>query len=371
MQGFVSSAFPSLSLSKSVLTSTFFPSSVESLLLAVDEVNSSSSSPLLLTSCLLPTSTEMISQISTLSLSQIAPALAVIDPLVPQLPEGPSARSAESDLYGYSSFARLATAVSLILSSDRSLLRSNLTWIRVLSTYNLFASDELALPGSSKHVFGSEVVRGELEGIVKSGDALRSYALSSMAGSLEVGWHQASISAIGSGKTEGKDGACALLGELVEAAREGEDIYASRVLRDLLAGVLQYSGAGVAEAEGWLMFGRTLQDKGELLSFDLCSMILDATRLILLLSSSPSSPSLPRYRLRRQGSLPRVSSDGSIPKRARRRPRRVQGLSRQHQRTSIPSSPRRYSASSRLDSHLPPSTTNSHAHADPSGVDDE
>lgn len=243
----------------------------------------------------------MVSHITTLSLSKIAPALAVIDPLVPQLPEGSPARSSESDLYGYSSFARLATAVSLILSSDRFLLRSSPIWIRVISTYNLFASDELALPGSSKHVFGAEIARGELEAIVKTGDALRSYALSSTAGSLEVGWHQASIAAVASGKLEGKDGVCTLLGELVEAAREGEDIYASRVLRDLLAGVLQYSGAGVAEAEAWLMFGRTLQDKGESFSSlrllrrrdEADSILVPVPPSSLQLPKSPSPSSTP------------------------------------------------------------------------------
>ena len=211
---------------------------------------------------LLPTSAEMVAQLSTLCLAQTEPALAVVDPLVPQLPEGTRVRSSVSDMHGYSAFARLATAVSLAISTDRSLLQSDPTWVRVLSTYNVFSADELAFPGSSKHVFGPEIDRAELEAIVHTCDSLRSYALSSLVGSLQDGWHQASIAAISKGTLESRDGVCALLGELVQAASSGEDVYASRVLRDLLAGVLRYTGAGVAEAEAWLMYGRTLQDKG-------------------------------------------------------------------------------------------------------------
>jgi hypothetical protein len=53
-----------------------------------------------------------------------------------------------------------------------------------------------------------------------------------------------------------------LLGDLVNGSKEG-DIHASRALRDLLEGVLQYSAASAEDAEKWLMFGRTLQDKGK------------------------------------------------------------------------------------------------------------
>ncbi|CED83880.1 Predicted E3 ubiquitin ligase [Phaffia rhodozyma] len=213
---------------------------------------------------LLPPASTIVDQLNSISVRQLPPALAVIDPLVPQLSEDeiqPSVDRVPTDSAGFGSFARLATTLIACFAADRSLLRQDPSWLRILTTFGIFASDEVALPRSSAHVFGERVSKDVLGAIVLSTDSLRSYALSSLSSSIEPVWYGAATSALTTGKIDSEDKLVFLLAGLLGVAKSEEDIYAARVLRDLLAGVLFYSGANAEDAEKWLMFGRTLQDK--------------------------------------------------------------------------------------------------------------
>ena len=216
----------------------------------------------------LPSSVEIIAQLKELAKNAVPPALAVMDPLVPQNTEGPArARKAETDVFGLSSSARLAAVALAALSADRTLLKKDPSWLYFLSTFSILAADELALPGSADHIFAASVAPADLERFVQVADGLRSYALTTLASTLDLGWHQSTIAAIQKTATPA-DGLASVLAALVKDVQGAGAVYPSRVLRDLLAGVLHTTGAGSAEAEKWVAYGRTMQDKGR--SFDAC-----------------------------------------------------------------------------------------------------
>lgn len=210
----------------------------------------------------LPSSVEVIAQIKELTKNPVPPALAVMDPLVPQTTEVPARmRKAETDVFGLSSFARLAAVALASLSADRTLLKKDPSWLYFLSTLSLLAADELALPGSADHIFSASVAPADLERFVQVADGLRSYGLSTLASTLDLAWHQTVITAIQKAATPA-DGLATVLATLVKDVQGADAVYPSRVLRDILAGVLHTTGAGSAEAEKWVAYGRTMQDKG-------------------------------------------------------------------------------------------------------------
>lgn len=192
----------------------------------------------------------------------LPPALAVNDALVSQVTEGPSrAKTAQTDAFGLSSFARLASVALAALSADRTLLKDDPSWLYFLSTFSLIAADELALPGSANHIFAPTVSASDLERFVSVADGLRSYGVSTLTGSLDPSWHQTTIAGLQKGSSAG-DPLSTVLASLVKDVQGDDAIYSSRVLRDLLATVLHAIGAGPSEAEKWVAYGRTLQDKG-------------------------------------------------------------------------------------------------------------
>lgn len=212
----------------------------------------------------LPSSADISARLRDLTRNAIPPALAVSDPLVPQTTGGPSrAQKALTDVYGLSSVARLAAVALASVSADRTLLKKDPSWLYFLSTFSLLAADELALPGAADQVFGSSVSSADLERFVQVADGLRSYALTSLASSLDLSWHQAAVASLQKGAPS-TDGLASVFASLVQDVQGANSVYPSRVLRDLLAGVLHSTGAGTSEAEKWVTYGRAMQDKGAL-----------------------------------------------------------------------------------------------------------
>jgi hypothetical protein len=213
---------------------------------------------------ILPTLDAVLSLLRASSTISISPALAVTDPLVPQTLTDPSPRSSHTptDSNGLTTLARQLAAIIAYISRDRSFIRDDPSWLWPFSYLSLVTTDELSVSRSSSHVFGLSISKDHLQSILQDCDSHRSYALSALASSLDSKWHVETIGAIGGGKASAAGGLTALLGDLVDGSKEG-DIHASRALRDLLEGVLQYSAASAEDAEKWLMFGRTLQDKGK------------------------------------------------------------------------------------------------------------
>lgn len=217
-----------------------------------------------------PSSSDLNSALAAICAHPTPPVLAVLDPLVPQVLSEEDGELApvdcEHDAYGLSSFARLATFAILVLSEDRGSLRKEPSWLRIISTLGIFAEDRLAFPEASGQVFGSPTTRVQLEEIVRTTDSLRSYALSALAAELDSSWHTSTLAALAKPETASSvtdGGLGALVAGLVQASSLGEDIYASRVLRDLLRGILLYSSASAEDCEKWLMYARTQQTKGE------------------------------------------------------------------------------------------------------------
>lgn len=210
----------------------------------------------------LPSSSDITAGLKLVTRNPLPPALAVNDALVSQNTEGPPrAKTAQTDAFGLSSFARLASVALAALSADRTLLKDDPSWLYFLSTFSLIAADELALPGSANHIFAPTVSASDLERFVSVADGLRSYGVSTLAGSLDSSWHQTTIAGLQKGSSAG-DPLSTVLASLVKDVQGDDAIYSSRVLRDLLATVLHATGAGPSEAEKWVAYGRTLQDKG-------------------------------------------------------------------------------------------------------------
>ncbi|GAA5836983.1 hypothetical protein JCM11251_004464 [Rhodosporidiobolus azoricus] len=228
--------------------------------------------------------------------------LSILDPLVPSAePSSSSTNEPETDDASLSSYTRVLVALLELAARDHSVLRrSSSSW--VLPHLLLLAqstSDELLATSSPSRpaacgLLGCNPPFEVVERVSSAAEGASSYLLSSLANTLETGWHVAAVVHLRNKDTASPaweaDPLLATLDALFRAARggdEGKRVQAARGVRTVLSAILRYSdeAEGVQDAERWLALAQNMPTAPTL-----ASAILSAIKPVLL-----ETPRFTRY----------------------------------------------------------------------------
>lgn len=213
-----------------------------------------------------PKKSELDAMLDLLPSTPVDTSLAVIDPLALQSfsdGESISEKTNLMDSSGYTVFVRVAIAMLLYLSEDRSAARSNIWILRHLHSLAQYSNDLLKAPFAENPVFASSISHETLGEIASKVQQLSAYLLSP---TMEEGWLLNAVPLLSEGKAGLEtDGILQLLGELIRDPRGKDSIREARVLHTLLQQILAI--ATKSEAEQFILLARRIEKTGKLQSF--------------------------------------------------------------------------------------------------------
>ncbi|KAI0790522.1 hypothetical protein C8Q75DRAFT_762281 [Abortiporus biennis] len=227
----------------------------------------------------------------------VDPSLAVIDILVPLGPdeEDMSTGKFSYDKEGFSTYARVCTALLTYLSEDRQAAKDNVWALRHFLALAQFAEDLLNLPSNENPVFAIEVPKNILRDIKAKAQQIATYLL---APATDESWLSKTIALIGDQKMPpATDGVAVMLYELISGPQAKDSVRGARILHVVLQHIL--SSAGKQEAEQLLLLARKLEAKAPLTAL---AIILCVTRY------APEPQRLDRYRNELAANLTGISA---------------------------------------------------------------
>lgn len=193
----------------------------------------------------------------------VDPTLAVLDILVPET-EVESYPVRSFDRWGYSSYSRLAWALTLLASSDRFLVKDNL-WILEHSLMLLQLSEQYKLAPNAKTVsFGRSFSHQQLEGITEKVRRVSTYIFSAIG--IGEAWNKSIVEAIQSNSQSFIMGTLQhLIADLFQSYRRIDNTQCSLIIRTILNNVLR--SATSSEIDLWLRFSRSIRKSSMVLIF--------------------------------------------------------------------------------------------------------
>lgn len=219
---------------------------------------------------ILPTTYRLDSKLSSLRSTPAHPILSITQSLIPPTSAFPSSTprssAASFDSKGFSSYARLVSALLHTFTSDLYKAKSNTWALKHFIALAAYAEESLQLPTIEGEVFRTGLDKEVLEGLRERAKMMQAYLLvppSDMAGG---SWHARVVKAampIAEGKgrvIKSQDGIEELLLSLLEEGREEDTYRISRVLFEVLNHVLV--DASKDEAEQWMTLARRLERTG-------------------------------------------------------------------------------------------------------------
>ncbi|KAG6901384.1 hypothetical protein C0995_012648 [Termitomyces sp. Mi166 len=234
-----------------------------------------------------PSAREIDEALSQLPTDPIHPSLAVITPLIP-----PSSSSEESgptnggfDKRGFSSYARVVSALLHVFIHDRQIARHNLWAVRHLLALGIYARDFVSVPGARDgRVFGDEAIHAGLEMLVGRVEQVVTYVLTTAS---EEGWRGAALDAVlGEEKDNHKSGPLTpFLVRTIRQARGEDCVRDTRILRSVLQHV--FYDVEREEADRWVGFARKIEGSAPETSM---AIVYAVTNF------APEPPRLDRYR---------------------------------------------------------------------------
>lgn len=272
--------------------------------------------PSSLHSDILPTVHQLDIKLSSLRSTPAHPILAITQSLVPP-PSTFSSPTLESgstsfDSIGFSSYARLVSALLQTFTSDLYKARSNIWALKHFIALATYAEESIQLPVIESEVFRTGLDKEVLEGLRERAKMMQAYLLVPPSDTAGGSWHVKVVKAalpVAEGKgwvTTSQDGIEDLLLSLVEDGKKEDTYRTSRVLLEVLKHVLV--DAGKADTEQWMMLARRLERGGRshLLSmrpseipFTQCGLVAPQTSLAIvhaIARQGSEPPLLARYR---------------------------------------------------------------------------
>ena len=216
---------------------------------------------------ILPSTTAFDQLQKSLDLASPAPALSILDSLIPSHSPAVYSESYDSlpDAAGFTSYVRCVVAILEIAARDHAWARKSVWLLPHLLLVADAARDELAISGSSPGLFDKSVRSDTLDRLVTASDGLVSYILSSVANDLPANWHTSTVSQLRSKvPVESSETLLGVLDGLGRLGRETGGVYARRAFCKVVHTTLRYTEGSVVDAERWLAFAQNL---GEGLSF--------------------------------------------------------------------------------------------------------
>ncbi|KIJ37270.1 hypothetical protein M422DRAFT_33818 [Sphaerobolus stellatus SS14] len=270
---------------KELVTETYTRVSPVAILLSLSHLGPSTSAL-----DILPTPEEFRALLNATSTNPLDPTLAVIEPLVPSAPVDVdrSAWNTRFDSTGYSPYARAATGLLHVLTTDRQLARANLWALQYVLTLALFASEAIQVPNAENPVFSkvTRTMEQSLKQITRNVQKVAAFLLSS-AGNADA-WHKnivTALSARGKGLAVQLDGVGEFIRTVFEWAKEGDSVRDSLVLHTVLQHVLPNTSK--EEADGWIELAREIEGSAHQTSLAVALAVAEF---------APEPPRLDRYR---------------------------------------------------------------------------
>ncbi|KAG6877121.1 hypothetical protein C0993_010124 [Termitomyces sp. T159_Od127] len=220
-----------------------------------------------------PSAREIEQALCHLSPDPIHPSLAVVTPLIPPSSafvstssESVSRNANETDFdkRGFSSYARIVSALLHVFIEDRQVAKQNLWALRHFLALELYAQDFISVPGAWGRVFAAEAIHARLEMMVAKVEQIATYVLTS---STSEGWREAALAAVmGSGSQPSSSSSSqvatsgplsAFLVDTIQRARDSDRSRETRILRNVLQHV--FYDVDEEEADRWLVLARKIE----------------------------------------------------------------------------------------------------------------
>jgi len=206
-----------------------------------------------------PSRDDIDAMLNDLSPDPIDASLAVTEPLVPP----PSAFKGTRfplqtyDSRGFSSYARVVSALLQVFIEERQSAKENMWALRHFLALALYTGDFLQIPSVQSPVFEHKALTTSLTDLVSKAQQLATYLLTS---SSDDGWLLSAITALIDNKSA--DGFQALpkfLIDLIRHTASVDTIRECRILRTVLQHVLDVDKA---QADLWILFARKIEKTG-------------------------------------------------------------------------------------------------------------
>lgn len=213
---------------------------------------------------LFPSQEALDDLLQTLPPDPLDPSLAVVDPLVPPASHF-SRRITEATKYdsqGCSAYARVIGALLKVVTTERSLLRTNLWLLRHFILLSLAASDQRMVRAAKSSYFALDVSEDLLRTIENGAKTLTSFGLADI-GEGGSAWHAEIVRAFTT-KTALKvedGGLASFVLSVLSAARKEDTVRDTRVLYIVLQHVL--NDAETSDAEKWLSLSRKIEKQSK------------------------------------------------------------------------------------------------------------
>jgi hypothetical protein len=209
---------------------------------------------------LLPSRQRMDGLLDELPSDALHSSLAVDDLLVPATSsDSESDAKYDYDFTGLSSYARVASVLAQIMTSDRQLAKQQAWGLRHVLALSVYAGDWLQVHGPNSPTFAVSTDSVFVKELLTRCQHVVAYLL---AGAYESAWHSAVVATV-SGKTAAYNGNG--IGQFVvdelNHAQGNDSVRDIRSLRSVLEYVLR--GAEQTELEQWLTLARTLEKTGK------------------------------------------------------------------------------------------------------------
>ncbi|KAM6492444.1 hypothetical protein JOM56_012168 [Amanita muscaria] len=220
---------------------------------------------------LLPSAEEFDFMLRGLSQTAIHPSLAIIDPLIAPVVE-PEAESPDSDVWGYSSYARAVSAVIWLLSENRRAAKLHVWALKHILSFTVYAADFKSYPAGHSPLFSSEAIGTRLDTLLTKAAYVTTYLLNL---SSEDTWRTKCLDALlkNVALDESSDTISNFLANLVAEASVHDTSQATRVLKMVLQHVL--GDVGRDEADRWFAFARRLENDAPQTCMALISAIVE------------------------------------------------------------------------------------------------
>ncbi|KAG6811117.1 hypothetical protein H0H92_008917 [Tricholoma furcatifolium] len=202
-----------------------------------------------------PSIQELDKSLEQLSPDPIHPSLAVLNPLIPPSSTFTESKTANTfDRRGFSSYARVISALLQVFVEDRQLSKNNLWALRHFQALELYAQDFISVPSANSEVFAPEAIHANLETLVSKVEQLTTYVLTSSA----EGWRQSALAvALGEKASPAPAGLATFLADTIQQSRSSNNARDSRILRNVLQHV--FHDVDREEAERWMLLARRVE----------------------------------------------------------------------------------------------------------------
>jgi hypothetical protein len=205
-----------------------------------------------------PSRKQLDDMLDDLPSSPFHSCLGVLDPFaVPTPSKNQAKQAARYDIYGFSSYSRVASALLHVCAEDRKLARENLWILRHLLALQLYANDFLRVPSISNPVFEHNALKF---GIVELPVKIQQMVTYLLASPVDDFWHLRVIDMVTVKSPPALGGVGTFVSEVVSFGVTHDSAREARILRAVLQQIFRDTNSN--QADQWVLLARKLEQRG-------------------------------------------------------------------------------------------------------------